>query len=294
MITVFFRFQSMRLNRSLSGFLLCVLLFAGIETKGQSRELGIMAGVMGYRGDLDATMYDTRYLHPALGVVYRRSYSNHWVFKAAGSYGRIEGNDANAEDFWSRNRNLSFRSAIVELSGQIEFNFFPYQTASPYTRFSPYLLCGLTGFYFNPKAEINNEWVALQPLGTEGQGTEFYSDRKPYRRTSMAFTFGGGFKFKIMRRFGVAIETGVRRTYTDYLDDVSGTYADPLVVRREYGKTAGLLSDRSIERPATGNEGRQRGDRTQRDYYVFTGVQFTYTLSKKYIDSCRPFKIKLW
>lgn len=288
------RFQTMQQRGRIIVLLTFSLLGDFFNTFAQSREMGLMLGTMGYRGDLDATMYDTRYLNPAVGIVYRRSYSNHWGFKATAGYGRIEGSDANAEDFWSRNRNLSFRSSIIELGGHVEFNFFPYQTANPFSAFTPYLLCGFTGFHFNPKAEINNEWVALQPLGTEGQGTETYPDLKPYKRTTMAFTFGGGFKFKIMKRFGMAIETGVRQTYTDYLDDVSGAYADPLAVRREYGKIAGQLSDRSLERPADGNTGRQRGDKNRRDYYVFTGVQFTYTLSKKYIDSCRPFKIKLW
>ena len=253
-----------------------------------------MVGVMGYKGDLDPTMYDTRFIDPGLGIIYRRSYSNHWAFKAGLSYGHIKASDEKAEDFWSQNRNLNFKSHIIELSGQFEFNFFPYQTASPFAKFSPYLLCGLSAFHFNPKAEIDDEWVALQPLGTEGQGTSLYPDRKLYKRTSMAFTFGGGFKFKIMRRFGLTIETGVRRTYTDYLDDVSSTYADPIAIKKEYGKTAAILSDRSVLKAPGGNIGRQRGDTQHRDWYVFTGVQFTYTLSKKYIDSCRPFRIKLW
>lgn len=253
-----------------------------------------MLGTMGYRGDLDATMYDTRNLSPALGVIYRRSYSNHWAFKAGLSWGRIEAKDSDSDEEWVRNRNLSFRTGILELSAQTEFNFFPYQTANPYSKATPYLLFGFSLFRFNPKAEINGEWVALQPLRTEGQGLTAYPNRDPYRRTSLAVTYGGGFKFKIMRRFGVAIETGVRRTYTDYLDDVSRSYADPNAILREYGRTASALSDRSLEQAPGGNVGRQRGDRSKNDWYVFTGVQITYTLSKKYIDSCSPFRIKLW
>jgi hypothetical protein len=239
-------------------------------------------------------MYDTRFVDPAIGILYRRSYSNHWAFKAAFNYGHVRASDEEAEDFDSRNRNLNFRSRIIELSGQFEFNFFPYQTASPYTTMSPYLLCGLSVFHFNPKAEIDDEWVELQPLGTEGQGTDLYPDRDPYKRINAAFVFGGGMKFKLMRRFGVTIESGVRRTYTDYLDDVSSTYADPLAIRREYGKTAEFLSDRSLNQAPGGNIGRQRGDTKHRDWYVFTGIQITYTLSKKYIDNCQPFRIKLW
>lgn len=275
-------------------WLFVVALSAPTLLFSQSREMGIMLGTMGYRGDLDPTVFDDRYLEPAIGILYRRSYSNHWCFKAGLNYGHIQASDTEAEDEWSRNRNLNFRSHIIEATGQFEFNFFPYQTASPFSKFSPYLFCGYSLFHFNPKAEINGNWVKLQPLGTEGQGTEQYPDRKKYRRTALAFTYGGGIKFKIARRFGLMIESGIRSAYTDYLDDVSSTYADPLAIRREHGKTAMTLSDRSLERDPSGNIGRQRGDRRNRDLYVFTGVQITYTLSKKYIDSCRPFRIKLW
>ncbi len=260
----------------------------------QSREMGIMLGVMGYKGDLNPTMYSTRTIDPAIGIIYRRSYSNHWAFKAGINYGHIHADDADADDQWSNNRNLMFKSHIIELTGQFEFNFLPYQTANPATRFTPFLLGGLSIFHFNPKTLYKGDWVELQPLGTEGQGTTSNSDRKKYKRTSAAITFGGGFKFKIAKRFGLTIESGVRRTYTDYLDDVSTTYSDPLAIRKENGKTAAILSDRSIERSPGGDIGRQRGDKAKRDWYVFTGVQLTYTLSKRYIDSCRPFRLKLW
>lgn len=276
---------------------LCLLFLLSacwpILSYSQSREMGVMVGVMGYKGDLDPAMYDTRFIDPAIGILYRRSYSNHWAFTGSLNYGHVRAEDAKADDAWSQNRNLNFRSHIIDLSGQFEFNFFPYQTASPFSKMTPYLLCGFSIFHFNPKAEIDGDWVELQPLGTEGQGTES-SNKNLYSRTSAAFLFGGGFKFKIHRRFGVTIESGVRRTYTDYLDDVSSTYADPLAIRKEYGKTAEFLSDRSINQATGGNIGRQRGDTQHRDWYVFTGVQITYTLSKKYIDNCRPFRIKLW
>lgn len=278
-------------TRSLLLFIL--LSISCLQGYSQSREAGFIIGVMGYKGDLDPTMYDTRFLDPGIGVLYRRSYSNHWAFKAGINYGHIHASDSKSDNEWSKNRNLSFRSHIIELTTQFEFNFFPYQTASPFAKWSPYLMTGLAVFHFNPKAELNGEWVALQPLGTEGQGLAG-SARNPYHRITAAFVFGGGIKFKIARRFGVTIESGVRQVYTDYLDDVSSVYADPIAIRKENGREAEYLSDPSFNSAPGGNVGRQRGDRSHKDFYVFTGVQVTYTLSKKYIDSCRPFRIKLW
>lgn len=275
-----------------------ILFFTGTlftsSVYGQSREMGIMLGAMNYKGDLQKSTYAGENNLPGIGILYRRSYSNHWAFKTAISYGHIKGDDAQSDDPFNKNRNLNFRTSIIEGTGQFEFNFFPYQTANPSTFFTPYMSVGLSVFKFNPKALYNGEYVELQPLGTEGQGTAANPDKKLYKRTNLAFVFGGGFKWKIGRRWSVVLESVVRKTYTDYLDDVSGVYADPNAIRVEYGKTAYFLSDRSIVKNNNGNVGRQRGDNTNRDWYHFTGVQITYTLSKHYIDQCRPFRIKLW
>jgi Domain of unknown function (DUF6089) len=260
---------------------------------GQSRELGVMAGFSGYKGDLNPKMFNGELIRPALGIQYRRCYSNHWSFRAGLSLIKIKGDDALSTDTFQLNRNLMFKSNIIEFHMGYEFNFFPYQTANPATFFTPYLFGGIAVYRFNPKAELGGTWYALQPLRTEGQGTEAYPNRKPYSRTSISLPFGGGFKFSLSRRLGMQLEVGARRTYTDYLDDVSTSYADPAQIRKEYGKAAGLLSDRSLKKPTTGNIGRQRGNSTDRDWYYFAGIQVNYTLSKKYIDSCSPFRIKL-
>jgi hypothetical protein len=268
--------------------------FFALNAFCQSREMGIMLGVMNYKGDLQKATFADQNNLPGFGFLYRRSYSNHWAFKTAISYGHVKGDDAQSDDPFCKNRNLNFKTSILEGTGQFEFNFFPYQTANPSTLFTPYMSVGLSVFRFNPKAYYNGGYVELQPLGTEGQGTNANPEKELYKRTNLAFVFGGGFKWKIGRRWSVVLESIVRKTYTDYLDDVSGVYADPNAIRVEYGKTAYYLSDRTIVKNKNGNIGRQRGDNTNRDWYHFTGVQFTYTLSKHYIDQCRPFRIKLW
>jgi hypothetical protein len=287
-------FVNFQMNRILI-LVLIASLSIPLFSLAQSREMGLVVGAMNYKGDLNDQMYSERNNLPAIGMFYRRSYSNHWAFKSGLSYGHIAADDAEAEDAYSKNRNLNFRSPILELTGQIEFNFFPYQTANPSSnKATPFLLFGVNVFRFNPKGLYDGDYVALQPLGTEGQGTEQFPNKKRYSRTSAAIVFGGGMKFRIGRRFGCTIETAVRRTYTDYLDDVSTVYADPKAIRKEYGKVAEELSDPSFEQADGGNIGRQRGDTAQRDWFVFTGIQISYTLSKYYIDSCRPFRIKLW
>ncbi|MFM7902216.1 MAG: DUF6089 family protein, partial [Bacteroidota bacterium] len=105
--------------------------------------------------------------------------------------------------------------------------------------------------------------------------------------------FGGGMKFKISRRFGVTVEAGARRTYTDYLDDVSTTYADKSVLFASNGDLSAVLSDRSLDGQTVDNTNRQRGNASDNDWYMFTGISLNYTLSKKYSDNCKPFRGKL-
>jgi hypothetical protein len=197
------------------------------------------------------------------------------------------------DDEYKKRRNLSFRSRIWDAHYLLEFNFLPYQTANRTSKFSPFIFGGLSVYHFNPQAELNDDWYNLQPLGTEGQGTSAYEDRKKYKRLQVAIPFGGGFKFKIAPRFGITIEAGVRRLYTDYLDDVSTTYAEKDVLLAQNGELALIFSDRSIDGQQLGNDNRQRGNASDKDWFMFTGITLNYTLSRKYNDNCAPFKRKL-
>ncbi len=82
-------------------------------------------------------------------------------------------------------RNLSFRSNITELMAVLElhplFMFKKYEDANGSTeppRLSPYIVAGVGYFSFNPQAKLQNQWVDLQPLRTEGQGFAEYPEKK--------------------------------------------------------------------------------------------------------------------
>ena len=51
-------------------------------------------------------------------------------------------------------------------------------------------------------------------------------DQKPYNLTQFAIPFGGGIKFRVSENVVLAYEVGFRKTFTDYLDDVSTFYVD--------------------------------------------------------------------
>lgn len=274
-------------------FTIGIVAFSAVQVKSQSYEVGLFGGLSTYKGDLQQSLFDYRQSRPAVGVLIRKNLNNHWAQRIALNFGTIAASDSKSDEGFKKNRNLSFRSRIMDIHYLIEFNFFPYQIANPATFVTPFVFAGINVFTFNPQAELRGEWYELQPLGTEGQGTSVYPDRKKYNRLQIAIPFGGGMKFKISRRFGVTVEAGARRTYTDYLDDVSTTYADKSVLFAANGELSAILSDRSLDGQTVDNTNRQRGNASDNDWYMFTGISLNYTLSKKYSDNCKPFRGKL-
>lgn len=273
--------------------LAAVFAFSSVS-HAQSSEAGLFLGVGTYKGELQNHLFSTKFIKPAIGILYRRNLNSHWGYRLGVTYGAVTADDAESDDEYQQRRNLSFRARIWDFHGMFEFNFFPYQLANNRTsNWTPFLFGGLSVYHFNPQAELDGEWYDLQPLGTEGQGTDAYPSREKYKRTQVALPFGGGFRFKFSKRFGMTIEAGARRLYTDYLDDVSTTYADKDVLLSNYGEVSVILSDRSIDGQAANNTDRQRGNASDNDWYMFAGISLNFTLSSKYSDNCTPFRQKL-
>ena len=266
------------------GLLLVGLLFL-LNVKGQGSEIGLFVGASTYKGELKHELFTLDYIHPVVGVQFRKNFNPHWSANINLNYGKISAADSTSDDPFQLTRNLSFKSRILELGGRFEFNFFPYQFAGGDWPFTPFLFIGVAGYRFNPLAELGDEDIELQPLGTEGQGTAAFPERKKYKRTQIAIPYGGGFKFSLTRRIGINLEVGVRKTYTDYLDDVSTTYVDKAVLL-ENGITAVILSDRTPGDLNDNFPGKQRGNSQDTDKYMFGGITFSFLLGKLNKQNC--------
>jgi hypothetical protein len=148
--------------------------------------------------------------------------------------------------------------------------------------FTPYITLGVGLFNYDPYAYYRGEKVLLRPLGTEGQGSPLYPDRKQYSSMGISIPFGGGVKYAFNERVNIGFEVLHRFTNTDYLDDVSKTYVDPAAFPpNPDGSTslALLLSDRSYEiGEPIGIPGRQRGNSKQKDQFVTAMVHLTFNL----------------
>lgn len=244
----------------------------------KTKELGIMLGVSSYAGELNPYNQFSKLIRPAGGLVFRKAINRRYALKSSLLYGSIKGDDALAHNDFQRNRNLNFKSILIELSGQIEFNFLSYEIGNPEFPWSPYIFCGLSGFYFNPKGNQDGTWLELRPLATEGQGV--IPGRKTYLRTQLSFPFGLGLKANMGDNFAFSMEMGLRRTFTDYLDDVSTTYPDQTTLGIAKGSISTLYSDPSLNQEIN-NSFRQRGNSQNKDWYSFSGIMITYYLRKK-------------
>ncbi len=236
---------------------------------GQKNEVGFFFGTSYYLGDLNPNKH-FGLSRPGIGGLYRHNINQNVSLRVSTYWANVEGNDAVIQ--YNTNRNLQFRSNIFELSTQGEVNFLFFTPGDMETPSTPYIFGGAGFFWFNPQAEINGQWFNLNQLRTEGQGSDLYPNRKPYNLTSYNILFGIGYKFNITRQFTGAFEWGLRRTGTDYLDDVSTTYPDASVFNNN---TVALeIYDKSLENRGN-NANFQRGNPNSNDWYSFAGIILT-------------------
>ncbi|MBK8608955.1 MAG: hypothetical protein IPL84_03115 [Chitinophagaceae bacterium] len=233
-------------------------------------------------------------------------YPKNWVgIRLAANYTYLEGDDAiidtkGIDELWRKQRNLDFRSTVLE--GYVAIELFPtmmFRRNSEYEpRLRPYGFAGIGLFHFNPEGSITDAsgdktWYKLQPLRLEGQGMPEYPYSKPYKLTQINIPLGAGLKYFASERITISGEVLYRKTFTDYIDDVSKNYIDP----NNYSKylsaadaaLAYKLSDKSIgiiypgmtRYPAD----TQRGDTKDGDTYFSVVLKFGVRLGEIYESS---------
>jgi len=242
-------------------------------------QLGVFTGLSNYQGDLIDKPYQAGKF--ALGFTAGYQFSERIALRTGLTFAKVGGADSLSAQANLRQRNLSFQSSIVEFSVRGEYNVFNISNM----RWTPYAFGGLAVYHFNPYTfDANDQQVFLKPLSTEGQGLSQYPERKPYSLTQVALPLGGGIKYAISDNLHLGLEVGFRKLFTDYLDDVSTTYADPLDLFNAKGAKAVEVSYRSDEVPG-GNplypaKGEQRGGAEQKDWYYFTGLHLSFNLGE--------------
>ncbi len=270
--------------------LLSLVIFAGLAAEAQSfysvrrdRSLMAVAGLntSTYYGDLkdNSDLLDAK-PSVTLGLMY---YVNKRIAaRAEFSWITLSGADANSKEDGKLQRNLSFSSGNYELAVTGLVNLIP-QGGRFYQRptFNVYAFGGLGGLYFNPKAKLNGDKYALRPLKTEGV---------EYSRFSLVIPYGLGVKYKLSPYFNGILEVGWRKTFTDYIDDVSSAHVDNASFTDPIARQ---LADRRPEiglpvRPA----GAKRGDPTNDDAYMLVSAKLEYYLPYRFNSNRKLYRSK--
>lgn len=230
----------------------------------KQRELGILLGGSYYIGDLNNWKHFI-YSKPAAGIFFRYTTNYRYAFRFGFNSGGLYGDDSKSKEPDQLLRNTNFRTQLYELNAIAEFNFVEYRIGHKKHYFSMFIFAGLAGFYINPEGNIGGGWEKLQPLRTEGQN-------RGYSNYQFSIPFGIGVKYNLTNKIGLGFEWGPRKTFTDYIDDVSGLYPDPSAT------TGGGLAYAYRLKDNYALAGTMRGNPRTKDWYFYYGLTINIKL----------------
>jgi hypothetical protein len=252
--------------------LLMICFFIPSTLVAQKRiYLDLFGGFSNYQGDLQEKRFTTEQARGAFALGLRYAVDSRIAARVNFMIASIAASDQYNKKDVLRERNLNFRSNITEANLLLDYTLFDLSR----NRISPYVFGGLAIFRFNPFTfDSTGAKFYLKPLSTEGQGLTAYPGRNNYKLTQLAIPFGGGIRWRLGDNMLLSYEIGLRKTSTDYLDDVSTTYVDEASLLAERGPKAVELAYRATEKngspyPA---EGTIRGSQKFKDWYYVSGL----------------------
>jgi len=214
---------------------LCIALVSGAyasqaqQLLGQRSEVGVGIGTFNYTGDLVRT-YNLSFSKPAATVFYRSNISRVISVRTSLTGGKLGASDMRKPlDAFATQRAASFDLFLLELSGVFEYHFLDWRDSKRRLRFTPYLFAGAGLFGISGVQQKN----------------------ATYSNVQIAIPLGGGMKYVLNPKYYIAFEFGIRKTFFDYLDNVSN--GDPSIKNYQYGNSFDY------------------------DNYFFTAITLTYT-----------------
>ena len=207
--------------------MLCLVL-VGTELLAQKNEVGVGIGGTNYTGDV-VRSFGVRHTRPGGFLLYRRNFNNYLSLRGNLLFGGLSGSDNPPFDALAQQRDTAFSISVVELSALIEYHFLDYKKNVHLLRWSPYFFLGAGVAYFSPHQE----------------------QTQSYSRTQPVIPLGIGFKYILNREFTLSAEAGIRKTFFDYIDNIS----DSELPLKNY----------------------EYGNRYDKDWYYFIGVSLSYT-----------------
>lgn len=190
-------------------FLLVTICFTHISS-AQLFEIGAFVGGSNYVGEVGPTTF----LRPnkiAYGGVFKYNYTTRIAFRTTVTKLPIYAEDAASKNPIRRANGNSIKNNLTEFSLGLEFNFFDYNVADWRIDHTPYFVFETAIFSYSKALSISdtNEINYANGIG-------------------VAIPFGIGYKAKLVDKLAFALETRVRYTLTDHIDngDVSTNIYD--------------------------------------------------------------------
>ncbi|MGE0561602.1 MAG: DUF6089 family protein [Flavobacteriales bacterium] len=223
-------------------FLFLSVLFFQNKVKAQHSEIGVLLGTSYYLGELNTSNPFLNKPRPAIGVLFRRNLNKRYALRYGFNYGMLSATDEYTSLEWNNFRKVSFSTSVMEASILLEFNFLPYQINNYNTSpFTPFVFIGLAAFRVSPEVRYHNSNTTVGSKSI----------------IAPSVPFGVGVKFDFVRNIGLNIEWGIRKTFTDEVDGLSGTYSN----------------------------GYQLSNSQNNDWYSFAGITLNYKILTK-TDRC--------
>lgn len=212
------------------------VFFCFAFAKAQTYELGVFAGGSNVIGDVGSTQFvDPSDL--AVGAIFKWNRSNRHDFRASIIFANMVGDDNDSDDRSRDLRGYNYNYNLIEASIGIEYNFWEWELYTGKKQLVPYLYTGLTGFQYQGFRldQVNNQLIEDDTA------------------RGIAVPFILGVKTNITPKIVLAVEVGVRYTFTDNLDG---------------------SNNEDFENVSFGNI-------NNNDWYVFSGLTLTYTFGRK-------------
>lgn len=244
----------------------------------QNLFISARAGLSGYEGDLQSRGYTFKKAKFIGSIGAKYDLSEHLQLRGYLSFTKMGADDKDGKSSFSKARNLNFNTNLQEVELGAQYNLFSLNDQW----WTPYVFAGLGFFHFNPYTTYNGNKVYLPPLSTEGEG--ILAGVNPYKLTQLAIPFGVGAEYALTEDIRIGLEFGYRKSFTDYLDDVSNQYVDYNTLLSAKGQTAVDLAYRGDELPGGAPYppgGTQRANPKKKDAYYFT--TFTITV-RPFVD----------
>lgn len=228
-------------------------------------------GIANYQGDLKAKAITLSQSKLMASVGARYDLSEHITARSYLTLTSLRADDKKGTGAMQL-RNLNFKTKIFDWELTAQYSLFSLNDRW----WTPYVFAGLGIYHYKPYTkDTSGNKTFLKPLSTEGEG--FIPGVKDYKLTQFSIPFGFGAEYSLDEDQRIGIEFGYRKTFTDYLDDVSNVYVDQNSLLNARGQKAVDLAYRGYEvkagpYPAAGTS---RGNPKNKDGYYYVAITYT-------------------